>query len=280
MCGLAGFAGVRNANIRYKLLYHLGLGIDERGGHAAGFVVNRNGELHEGRKLGYWATAKERFLRRASMGDLLMMHARWMTCGSGGIRESHPFRIERGGVPVLYGAHNGVIYDAPFSARMNNREYDVDSRELFELLADQEIGQIQDLTGYGVITWIETSTPNSVYVARLSRSSEFYITETKCGGFVWGSTPKIVRDALKRTKLQEKQPFILDEIGRVYEINSTGVYKTGADGICFAEGIGHSSSQRSFYDTWREYEEAQEERERYEEELNAEEWREYLKRMV
>lgn len=235
MCGLAGFSNVNDRRKRWQLVWSLGCEIDERGGHAAGFVTLDNGEVIEGRKLGLWMSAHDRFIKRAAIGHTTLMHARFATCGRRTIDESHPFKIGRSGSPVLWGAHNGMIWDAEESSWLNDREYSVDSKELFELLADNELSQIQGLNGYGVITWVEASAPGDVLLAKLSSSGEIYVCETKCGAIVWGSTSRIVHEALKYAKMKERHHFKLDEIGRVYRISGGKVTTTSRHGVRFAE---------------------------------------------
>lgn len=240
MCGLAGFAGINDRRARFDLVWALGFGIDERGGHAAGFVTLDNGSVIEGRKLGHWSTAKDKFIRRAAIGQTTLMHARWATCGDGTIREAHPFKIMRGGAPVLYGAHNGIIWDAEVSAHLNDREYSVDSKELFELLADDAIEQIQDLSGYGVITWVEAENPGDVLLSKLSKSGEIHVCSLVGGGIVWGSTESIVHCALKESNLKEKSHYLIEEVGRVYRISRDTVRLTSREGVRVGAGYGTS----------------------------------------
>jgi predicted glutamine amidotransferase len=245
MCGLAGFSGIRDARARFDLVWALGFGIDDRGGHAAGFVTLDNGRVIEGRKLGHWSTAKDKFIRRAAIGETTLMHARWATCGDGTINEAHPFKIMRNGAPVLYGAHNGIIWDAEISAHLNDRDYSVDSKELFELLADDADDQIRDLTGYGVITWVEAANPDAVLLSKLSSSGEIYVCSVRGGGIVWGSTAIIVRDALKEADLEEKTYYLLEEVGRVYRITPERVTLTSREGVRVGAGYYGSSLNQS-----------------------------------
>lgn len=223
MCGLAGFAGVKDENKRLGLVLGLGFEIDSRGGHAAGYVTIGNGIRH-GTKLGHWATASDEFLDNAASGSIALLHARWATCGKRTIDEAHPFNIQRDGKTVLYGAHNGMIYNAEDSALAHNRPYTVDSKELFELLADANYEVIESLSGYGVITWIEPGT-DAIYLARISESSEIFVVRTKCGAVVYGSTKEIVKRGLKFAGMKMKTSYTL-EVGRVYEIRSDGIFGT------------------------------------------------------
>ncbi len=234
MCGLAGFSNVKDSFKRECLVWSLGLGIDRRGGDAAGYVALGTNPV-VGRKVGLWASASYKFLSHAASAATTLMHARWKTCGRGGKQEAHPFTVQRDGEPVLWGAHNGVIYDAEFSARINQRSYDVDSRELFELLADNDLSGIQDMNGYGVITWVERRNPSAVLVARLSSSSEFYAVRTECDAIVWGSTRTIVEDACDDAEMVIKAVFQLTEVGRVYSIEGSSIFMTKREGVKLAD---------------------------------------------
>jgi len=223
MCGISGFAGFKSERVKHDLVTSLGMGIDSRGGHAAGFVtVDRIPIV--GKKPGYWISARDRFIRRAILGHTTMMHSRYATHGAQVIQNAHPFCIRRAGEIVLWGCHNGIIYNAEESAKAHSRPFSVDSKELFELLADQEYDKINALTGYGVITWIEARRPDRVLVSRLSSQSDFFICETTCGGQVWGSTERIVKDALELSGLKMRHTYNLNEVGRVYQIGYDGVF--------------------------------------------------------
>ena len=65
MCGLAGFAGIRSPKLRERLVYSLGFNIDDRGGHAAGYVsCVESGKPIVGRKLGKsWTFSNRRPIR-------------------------------------------------------------------------------------------------------------------------------------------------------------------------------------------------------------------------
>lgn len=231
MCGLSGFAGINNKFSRFMLAINLGVGIDSRGGDAAGFVNIAKDSFRYCKKLGTWGESKSKFLHSASNGELCMMHSRYATCGMKTIQEAHPFAIKRNGKTVLWGAHNGIIPDAWDSAKENNRNIDVDSQELFELIADNEIEKMQELSGYGVITWIEASSPNKIKLARLSEDSEICMVELEDGGHVWASTPKILDNALKEANLNAVADIELDEIGRVYEISNEGIIASAITGV-------------------------------------------------
>lgn len=230
ICGISGFVGVKHPKTRYKLVSALGEGIDARGGHAAGYVNYTGEKVNVGRKLGYWSDAQRSFIERASRAKLSMMHARYATCGKGEITEAHPFAIKRRGRIVLWGAHNGMIYNAKQSAKKNNRKIVVDSEEIFHLIADEDWEGIKKLEGYGVITWIYASDPTSIYLLRLSRSGQIYVVETNKGNIVYGSTRAIVDDAIEHAGLEFAYVYDVN-VGTVYRMNQNTFWETTINDI-------------------------------------------------
>lgn len=229
MCGLAGFAGIPEDR-RLLLVYSLGVGIDSRGGDASGFVT-LNDRPVSFRKPGTWTRASARFSRAAADGDICLMHARLATCGEReNPSQAHPFAIKRWGRTVLWGAHNGMIYDADDSAKANGRSYSVDSKELFELLADGEHIKIQELTGYGVATWIEAGSRH-VNLSKLSDDGEIVVAKVHGGGTVWASTWPILKRATDFAGIKVKSTYKIEEVGRVYEIHTHGVHIGHRTGI-------------------------------------------------
>ncbi len=167
------------------------------------------------------------------MGDMCIMHARWATCGNKKNQDqAHPFEIKRDGRTKLFGAHNGIIWNADESAKANGRKYTVDSKELFELMADGDVDGIQDLDGYGVITYFIPGS-NHINMIRLSEHSEIVVVSLKTGGLAWASTWDILSDALDFAELEAEYDFQVPDIGRVYQIRESGVYKTSVEGIMF-----------------------------------------------
>lgn len=202
MCGIGGYAAI-GKEYRRAVTALLTTGIDRRGGHASGYVsLCDNKSIVHGRTDGPWSGASLTFKERASEGLANILHARFATCGKRALGEAHPFQIDRNGKTVLWGVHNGVIRDADDSAKVNGREYSVDSLELFELLADGKIAEIGKLHGYGTIVWVETAEPNNIHMVRLTNTAELYIARVKGGGSLYGSTRSIVETAAKDAKLE------------------------------------------------------------------------------
>ncbi len=254
MCGLAGYSGLKNVKQRTILAWALGIGIDKRGGHAAGFVsvdtASSGKGIRTSKRIGPWEKAKTKFIYAAGAGEVAMLHSRFATCGKWHeLANAHPFVIKRKDEAVLYGVHNGVVGETVASAKLHGREYSVDSKEVFELLADGNMKAIQDLDGYGVLNWI---TPDSgvVNLAKLSAKADFIACTLVGGGIAWASTWEILSDALDVAKLRPENTLITDEVGRVYQLTPQGVVKTSETGV----KVGKSAWERRWEAGKKEHE--------------------------
>lgn len=252
MCGLSGFTNIKDNRTRFFLTLGLADGIDTRGGHAAGYLsLTDVGKLRYARVAKKFCSAGPDFLRGAASGSrLCMMHARFATCGKKDEpKNAHPFAIQRNGNTVLWGAHNGVV-NSWQSAREHGRDIDVDSQELFELIADGDFEGITKISGYGVITWIERENPGVVKICKLSPGASFEIYGIDGNSLVWASTAGILSAALARAKLKANCSYDL-ECGKVYEIHSNLIRYSGRDGLKLAESTYYSPSQ-SYGPGWYE----------------------------
>lgn len=217
MCGLAGHSGILDNRARVVLTRELSLGIDHRGGHAAGFVSLSRSRLRTGRVATTWAKAPGQFHGEAASGSIMtLLHSRFATCGLRTAEDAHPFKIVRDN-RTIYGAHNGVIDNADESAAANGRTIRVDSQELFELLADDDLDGFRKLSGYGAITWIDAADPSRVYLCRISEMGDLEAYAIKGGGIVWGSTDSIIKTAIRAAGLDYTSTFDL-KCGQVYEV--------------------------------------------------------------
>lgn len=250
MCGLAGFSGVKSYAQRFALVKAMGVGIDSRGGHAAGFVslTNHKSALAPivSRRIGTWQSASVRFVRAAASGQVCMMHSRFATCGDReNVTHAHPFVIKRQGLDgkhrsVVYGAHNGVLTGTYTSAAANGRKHTVDSRELLELLADGNLAAINKLQGYGVVTWI-TPASGAVNMVRLSDSADLVVVALEGGGLAWASTVYILERALKSAGMVAAGTYETNTVGTVYSMTPSGVLATDVTNMRVEE------------DDWRSY---------------------------
>lgn len=208
MCGLAGYIGIQDEKLRYRLVVSLGIGIDSRGKDAIGFT-SVGETVRYGRQLGEWADAKAKFFMAAASGQTTMMHSRYKTIGANTEKNAHPYCIKRDNRTILWGAHNGVIPEARKSAERHDRKFSVDSREFFELLADQEFEKIQNMEGYGVATWIsaEKDRRQMINISRLSDDGAIHLIAIKGGGFIYASTRDILDNALEFCEIEEESWF-------------------------------------------------------------------------
>jgi hypothetical protein len=227
-------------------VWSLGVGIDRRGGDAVGYVACTPDKIHVGKKPGYWTLARKKFIARAASGHASMLHARFKTCGRGDITEAHPFCVRRNNRTVVYGSHNGMVYNCHESAKRNNRTVVVDSEEIFQLMADNDYDGIRKLEGYGVVTTIDPKDPMTINALRLSDNSDIYVVRLTTGGIVYGSTKAIVDEALQQSGLKAECYYDL-EIGRIYHFRDDGVYKSNITGVKFAERKWNATGYTGYY---------------------------------
>ncbi len=234
MCGISGFTGVKDATARHKLVTALGVGIDARGGHAAGYVSVMGSSapiVRLAKRVGEWTDSSSRFRFQAGQGETLMMHSRMATCGREDlVSNAHPFAIRREGKTVLYGCHNGMLQGTYVSAALNKREHTVDSREMLELLADGDHAAIRRLSGYGIVTWIVPGSP-VVHVLRLSNQSDISCMHLESGGIAWASTWSILSKALDYAGEKAVGEYTLPDVGRVYELHPGMVHASDTTNI-------------------------------------------------
>lgn len=260
MCGISGFSFNKELlpddKTRLMLTWSLGDGIDSRGGDSCGFM-SINGTIGVGKRPGKFATAKMKFLQKAACGHTSVLHARWATCGkthlphSQRLDEAHPFVIKRNNRTVLYGTHNGMVDNAYDSAERNDRRIAVDSEEIFHLLADDNYDGIKKLRGYGVICFVRADDPEAVRIIRLSSNSDIYIVGLEDNkGIVWGSTKKIVEEAVDFADLKIEHTYNVSEIGQEYLIRNGQIFKTNVSGIKFKDRSISYYSNSFGWKTW------------------------------
>ena len=219
MCGIAGWSGLSQQEKATKLFltHALARGIDGRGGHGAGFVSIRNQTVSTKKNVGKWSKAPKDFLISACQSDLLLMHSRWATCGERNeIKQAHPFTILRDQTPILYGVHNGIV-DSWDSAKEHGRTIEVDSEEIFHLIADKEYDRLASLSGYGVAMWVMANEAR-IKLARLSDNGEIVVAQLDSGGYVWASTWDILSFGLRAANLKAKWILNTEKVGQVFHI--------------------------------------------------------------
>lgn len=235
MCGIGGFSQIKDDFTKLRLTYFLGQGIDTRGGHGIGYVAIKDHYVRWAKMAGEWKEAPKDFIIKSAIADSLLMHSRWATCGTPNeVKQAHPFTIKRKGKDVLYGVHNGIIWDAWGSAAAHRRKIDVDSQELLELIADRETKTLQKLAGYGVAMWVECDT-NYINLVRLSGQSEICVAKVENNGLVWASTRDILDEALMRSGIKPIDYYDCEEVGRVYHLGKKGIVRSNLKGVRLLE---------------------------------------------
>lgn len=217
---------------REDLTTALGWCIDSRGGDAVGFVTHTEKDTTQyGRRIGTFWKSPKRFLSVASDGDVCLLHSRYTTSGNkDDPQHAHPFAIKRDGKTVLFGAHNGVLYDALLSAKRHGRNYTVDSKELFELLADGDLDGIQRIHGYGVVTWTKPK-EHLIYISSLSTHADIEVCDLKEGGYVYASTQNILKSAIDVAGLHIDGFYRLPDPGHVFTVCPDGISDTNITGV-------------------------------------------------
>lgn len=239
MCGLSGFAGIKEKATRIALIRALGPRIDSRGRAGCGFVsLTEDGEVVVGRKHRGYAEADDNFVELNATGDMCLMHTRAPGHDGMPITDIHPFEVVRDDKTVMWGAHNGGFDNAWESARVRGRECTVDSQELFQLLADDQIEVLNNYNGWGVIEWVDTAKPREINLAKVCAYGELIAVELEQGGFVWASTPRILGLSLKECGLEVKEVIQFEEPGRVYVAREDGIFPTDKTGVQFSKAFG------------------------------------------
>jgi hypothetical protein len=135
--------------------------------------------------------------------------------------------------------HNGMLTGTHASAYRNHRSHTVDSRELYELLASGEIAAIRNLSGYGTLQWAYNGSAD-VYLCRLTDSADLEVCQLRDGGLVWGSTKRIVTDALDICGLALDYWYEPLAVGRTARVTDGVITYSGLDGLMVKPGCGWS----------------------------------------
>lgn len=245
MCGIAGYVNIANPKQRETLVRVLGLGVDTRGGHAIGYVSTsptgpESEHVNYGRQVGTWMAARKRFVAAAASGTTCLLHARFAThANQDDVKCAHPFAVQRNGRTVLWGVHNGSSGDAGLSAAANGRKLTVDSLELFELMADNQLHtSIGAMGGWGVLAWIEANDRSKVYICIVSDGGSMHVSRTAGGGLVYGSTKQIVSFACDSAGLSITSSYTMATgvtyAAMVGETGAAGLYRTDRPKMTFA----------------------------------------------
>ena len=211
MCGLFGWIGKFNRRERRLLAGTLSLANTQRGSDSWGFCHRQDYSWIRTRGLGGITKAVEKI----ESHEAIMAHTRAATYGKVTVGNAHPFR--RGDI---YLAHNGMIYNA----RTVDPTVDVDSEILADRVANEK--PIDDLHGYGTITWVDQTLPGNVYLANVGNGDlAVACVLTRSGsvrGAVWSSTETHLRLALQSAGL--RYTIYRTKEGRIYLATYGGLF--------------------------------------------------------
>jgi predicted glutamine amidotransferase len=224
MCGIYGYRARKGVVLTtYEstvLSTVLAREMESRGRDSWGGVVfeGEHAEIYKG--LGKVTYSAHQFLRAASNAQTILAHTRAATVGKISKDNSHPFLIGD-----VLGVHNGSIYNYEELNKKYNRNFEVDSQQIFAHLNDAL--DLSEVEGHGTFFFSKaTELWQNLYVARTMGGSLFlaryYRDSDKKEPFVtvWASEDRGVKAAA-------------DMIGAYYsevEIKAEKLYKIGEDG--------------------------------------------------
>lgn len=175
---------------RHQLVKALALGIEHRGKDATGVAWTRaqSGVLNLNKAP---VSATKFFTDFVSVGYSArnaLIHTRNATQGDPKVNaNNHP--IQTYGIT---GIHNGIVQndDAIIQHYDLKRDADVDSVAAFAVIgaADDVRTALESIDGWAALAWVVDDDPTILHLARTSPSSPLYITRTKGGSLVFGST--------------------------------------------------------------------------------------------
>lgn len=237
MCGIYGYrtrTGVELTVFETTVLSTvLAREMENRGRDSWGGVVFKGDHAEIFKGVGRITANAHQFLRAASVGQTILAHTRAATVGKISKDNSHPFLIGD-----VLGVHNGSIYNYTELNKKYDRNYEVDSQQIFaHLNSGLDLSEVE---GQGTFIFSRsTEAWKNIYIARTVGSSlfvgRFYRDSKHHEHFatVWASEERGVRIAadlvgayLTEVRIDPNKLYKVGSDGDVYNTDSAFELKT------------------------------------------------------
>jgi glutamine phosphoribosylpyrophosphate amidotransferase len=253
MCGIMGFVKTGEPTVKTgSVIRKTFAGIEVRGRDASGYGVFRNGKVSAYKRpvLSSKLANSKKFASAIGVGQIVIGHSRAATSGTPEVnRNNHPFWTEDGRYVMV---HNGIIMENPERLALRS---DCDSEialrmiekhgviEAFERMAEWRSSSFAILV-------IDTK-DGSLYLCRDSgRPAAFVNLRTEIGGYLIGSTRKILNGVLNSCRIIKAQNRIIDtRPWSVYRFQPGVSDITPVRLSCYESKIAEEAEQRFAYRT-------------------------------
>ncbi len=248
MCGLFGV--INNSLTEVEMALIIGILADEmdsRGRHSYGVYLPNLAEFRKG----MGKAVGNLKISEVVNEPIVLGHTRFATHGSQTVENAHPF-LQLGTETAVIGAHNGVIYNK-WELDKKYKEFPVDSQHIFDHIANGI--PLDDLDGYGAITYIKATDPEAVELGRFNggdlsvyviRGSEDKESDVPNRALIWASTDQAVMRALSLASIS-------DDLVVKYKVEEGLLYTASKDGFFYVKD-GKIPIKRSTFKHWRSYE--------------------------